>query len=85
MINQVLVSADALRIVLRNLNDQLDTALKTYSTFEYKLNAELKVAQAPEERDAIFARRAQYEDMLGIEALVNHIDTVRQQLHAYNQ
>ena len=71
-----MTSPDQLRAELERLEAQLDDALHLYAEVEEGLNKELKVAD-PAERVAILARRADIEQTLGIEALVEAIDVVR--------
>jgi hypothetical protein len=85
MISHGFNSPDALRTELTALNRQLDTVMLSFGDFEISLNAELKTAAAPEARAAIFARRAEYEDLLGIETLVERIDSVRERLRDVTQ
>lgn len=61
------------------LEAQLDDAMRLFATFEEDLNSQLRGA-SEEGRAAIFARRAAYEQTLGIEALVERIFELRQQL-----
>lgn len=68
-----------LRSEVDRLEAQLDDAMRLFATFEEELNSQLRGASA-EERAAIFARRAAYEQTLGIEALVERIFDLRQQL-----
>jgi len=67
-----------LRAEIDRLEAQLDDAMRLFATFEEELNSHLRGA-SPEERAAVFERRAAYEQTLGIEALVERIFDLRQQ------
>ena len=68
-----------LRDEIDRLEAQLDDAMHLFATFEEELNAQLRGA-SPEERAKVFERRAAYEQTLGIEALVERIFELRQQV-----
>jgi len=72
----------ALRSELDGLNSSLDQLLHVFADFEAALNDELKLTSDPQERAEIFARRAAYEQTLGIEEIVERIDLVRDRLRA---
>ena len=72
-------SPSELKSEIDRLESQLDDAMRLFATFEEDLNAQLRGA-SPERRAEIFAQRAAYEQTLGIEALVERIFELRQQV-----
>ncbi|MGE5545480.1 MAG: hypothetical protein ACM33T_01170 [Solirubrobacterales bacterium] len=60
------------------LDAMLDEALDKFALHEEELNARFKRAQTPEETAALMAERAGIEDMLGIAALVDRLDVLRE-------
>ncbi len=67
-----------LRTELDGLNAHLDQLLHVFADFESALNEELKFATDTAERAEIFRRRAEYEQTLGIEHIVERIDKLRE-------
>ena len=65
---------------LDGLNAHLDQLLHVFADFEAALNDELRITSDPQRRAEIFARRADYEQTLGIEEIVERIDMVRAHL-----
>jgi len=75
--NPMTTAPEDVKAEIDRLEAQLDDAMRLFATFEEELNGHLRGA-SPEERTAIFARRAAYEQTLGIEALVERIFELRQ-------
>jgi hypothetical protein len=61
---------------IRALETKLDEAVAAFALYEEELNRELKLVP-PEGRHDIFARRAAYEQTLGIEELLARIDALK--------
>ena len=62
----------AARAEIDGLERQIDEALHVFAAFEERLNGELRGA-TPDQRADIFARRAAFEQTLGVEALLERI------------
>lgn len=78
--------ADSLQTRLASLQDErkrldalLDDAVAQYALVEEDLNARMKTA-SPAQVQALMAERARIEDALGIAALVDRIDAVREEM-----
>ncbi len=65
----------------KRLNALLDDAMDQYALVEEDLNVRMK-GKAGAELEALMSERARVEDMLGIVALVERLDQIRQRMDA---
>ncbi|CAA7616442.1 conserved hypothetical protein [Magnetospirillum sp. LM-5] len=65
----------------KRLDQLLDNAMDQYALVEEDLNVRMK-GKSGAELDALMAERARIEDTLGIVALVERIDVIREKIEA---
>ncbi|WP_245644184.1 hypothetical protein [Magnetospirillum moscoviense] len=65
----------------KRLDQLLDDAMDQYALVEEDLNVRMK-GKSGAELDALMAERARIEDTLGIVALVERIDVIREKIEA---
>lgn len=72
-------AAEAAREEIRRLERLLDEALHAFALYEEELNSELRGASEAK-RAEVFARRAAYEQTLGVEALLEKIEELKSEI-----
>ena len=78
-LSETTLSLDALLAEKEALDLRLDEALRAFATFEEEMNQHWRNADATA-RQTLLAERAQVEESLGIVALVDRLDQIRDQL-----